>query len=581
MKTRKRGRDSSPVPLNPSLETLYSGSEDEFILEMERCRQAIPNHNFASYEPMNESVLHIAVNRDFLKAALYLLAYQHPVDLGIKPEDKSEHNPTPFITACSRNNIPMVQLLLDYGANFLFCMQTEHNAAMVDQNEITFEFLLAEAVKRNCLEKLLFPDGSSFNIYEITIIQRNIQRFKRLLQIQNFHTLLSILKKRELLHFIRQTSWESPELYSELDPICKELRAIFGQLYPNLSWQQHRDSNTLVNSYQNLFAKPYKPGKKLHNKERMLEHVLAQFDNILQNPQQALSLLQPLNKSLIEYYRVHLHIFPPMIARECYEVKVINGIPFPIPTDAYRLHKKYRGLQIVLINLLRQHNLGSQAFKWLGFIPEEIANASYRNGDFVTDVRLTNGLFHGKLTHMLQTAILIYAIQQGLINTVYVEDGVKKHLTVLEILQASLDQRSPDGATLFARSRDYRHYNEISFGDPYCFNSIVMLEGRNAGIGELADFMIDSFCHGFCNFKDLYAQKLQKNISNAELADEMGDIDMKTFVTNFIDEYKDSRTSESLYYVSGNDEPNPFSIFVKNYPDTTVPSGSVSVNLRN
>lgn len=364
-------------------------------------------------------------------------------------------NLTPLMIACINNNLQLAEFLVRHGVR-LACVRDETKSEILG------------ARRRGW-------DG---------VVDYLIQHAD-VLSDQQINTHLDLLRT---LYF------STPGLNKKIDEDCEKLRtkltiAKSSWLPPDIIL---RDA-ALYDSYKNISGSGAAP-----EKADALTRVNRQLEQLLKHPVTCCKYLKFLND---EFARYHLYvtgenITPPDQAQ--FSFKAIGKTWYPIPTINYHGTKKHGTLKEYLLALFREHGIGSRAVKWLGFIPQEAADAMVGSGDFISESAYgATGLLHGKLSHMIQTAIMIFAIENGDIDIEYNENGRNSRLTMSEILASQGVGRRGKFAGVWDQTRDTRIYDDVSFGDPHRLSSVIMRDGDLFGAKELSHYLIDSFCKDF------------------------------------------------------------------------------------
>lgn len=203
----------------------------------------------------------------------------------------------------------------------------------------------------------------------------------------------------------------------------------------------------------------------------------------------------------------------PNLNPDSYDFQIIDGTYYPIPNKEYVKIKKNHALQEFFTALFQKYGFGNEAYKWVGFIPHEIADKMVAKGDMLTESRLGNGLLHGKVSHMLQRLLLLYGIKNREItldNNISINDIFNGLVTIKEHNKER---------TVWGVVRDTRVFGSVSFTDPHRLSSVIMHDGKALGISTLSDYLIDTFCNGLIHLVHAYQQNC-----------DFSDLDLPTFI---------------------------------------------------
>ncbi len=153
-----------------------------------------------------------------------------------------------------------------------------------------------------------------------------------------------------------------------------------------------------------------------------------------------------------------------------------------------------------------------------------------KRGDFVVEERMHNQIFHGKLSHMIQTAILLLVIESNEISLKYMPNNILEAITANDIIEHFITIENNMG-TLFQTVRDDRNFERIAFSDPHQLNSFIMHHGKGLGFAALADYLTDTFCKSFVTFVKINNSGINKECTNTEVAEMANDLETRLFIS--------------------------------------------------
>jgi hypothetical protein len=481
--------------------------------------------------------LFYSVSKKFELIVIKLLECEVPVDNGMMCDtNKNYYNKSPLMEASHRGYIPIAKALLDNEADLLHVSGSGMNCLMLAADTEMFDFLLAYAKNNMCdTELVMMKNNEDHYIFEILPVTLKAPVFRKIFSYFDINNTPEI---RKMIHTTRQAYFSNPPESKEFDELCLTLK----KAQPNHDKRQMVEYSKYYSpiffrssSSIHLFGKL--PDTINDTKDKALERALTQYHTLLSNPSECMQYLQFLNTDFLRYYEVTRAEKFPSLDSTSVEFKIIDATYYPIPKPGYTGIKKHSALQEFLILLFRKYDLAQQAYKWSGFIPKYLAGRMLKKGDFVTEDTMGTGLFHNKLAHMLQQAILIYAIEHGKINLEYYDVNGAHKISIQDTLNAMLTKIAfGDSDNLWSSIRDFRHFKRISFCDPHRLGSVIMYYGQNPdmslGIGALSDYLIDTFCKGFV--KLLNAYQLQPEYSNLtidDFIDKLNDLKSELFIT--------------------------------------------------
>lgn len=479
-----------------------------------------------------ESILSFAVRNNYIDFAAKLLACGASIEEGVIRSDDmlSIEKGSPLSIACKFNHTNMIRLLIQNGANMCHVTATGLSVLMLASSPDTVRYLLDESRERGCLMPLISLKTKKFqsNAYEFHCDLGHAEIVNILMCVEGY---LDHIDSKTFLNRSRIASWKYPEQCHEFNEICLRLRA-YNVSAPVIPLTANQGLSVVNGKRMRFFAEdrslmhPEKKRKKrvalsvssndldarresdkASIKQQAIKSAITQFSRLLASPEGCFHYLKQLNDELSRYYFTkHGQAFPALDPSS-YDFQVINDLFYPIPKEGYQGICKKSALQELLITIFRKYGLAKNAYKWIGFIPHGQADAQMRQGDFSVESRLGTGLFHGKLSHMIQQLILIFAIEEGEIDRTFDTLGETHTLSMADIIDGFISLETDDGSeNLWSQVRDTRTFDKILFSDPYRLNSVIMHDGRAFGCNILADSMIDTFCKGYIKFKAVYCQ---------------------------------------------------------------------------
>ena len=467
------------------------------------------------------------------------------------------------MTAANNGHLKACSILIEHNPNLLLEKKSDRSILLLIQHGNVCKFILEQAQNIGCLAELLTQNFNGLSDFENILAGQRFEVFRQLLKVNNLASYLSGDVQQRLLARARSMYWNFPNLSDELDKICGSIKTTFNvPPYPKQDDLQSTPDKTFQASCRKLFG--HELGQ-IKSKEERSKFILAQFHELLEHPLQAILLLQQLDREFKSYLREknQQNIIDSLDSANIF-TRDLNGLSYYFPQPKYKGLDKAHSLIEFLSLLLKQHGLG-EIQKWIGFVPAEKSNRLIREGVLFIEGRLFNGLFHGKISHILQIAILICWIKNGEINLSYVEDGNDKILSLKEILQATIRIKLPNSNTpLFVEIFDQRNFGVVTFCDPFHIHSIIMFREKELGLPHLQTFLIDSFCKGFLKIKLLCESFHKKEFNNFEFIDKLADMRLYEFnaLPLLIEAYVKQQSTKPL---ESDYTGNPHAIFSKTY----------------
>lgn len=415
--------------------------------------------------------------------------------LGVSLDDTGDKRSKKLRAACEKNKIMKAKLILSKKTNLLHVDKNGISILMAVKSKKMCALILAEAKKQKCLKHLLsLKDSYKRDAYSLACMSGKIDVLTELMRVEGYEQQIDMSR---LLHNARLSYWWQPDKSEIFDKLCATLRPKVEKVTRAVTLEQDAGKLNKKIACLTLFGSSYP--SSISTKEEALKAAISQLHALLASPAKCIKYLQFLNQEFLRYYQEkHGQVFPTLNP-DSYDFKMIDNTYYPIPKDKHKYVKlnKSHALQEYLTALFNQYDLGKKACKWIGYIPHEIADAMVTDGDMLTESRLGSGLFHGKLAHMLQRAILIFAIQNK-------EIALKK-ISIKDIFNGlvSINEHNEKNK-LWMPVRDCRVIGMVSFNDPHRLGSVIMHEGKKLGMRALSDSLIDTFCNGFLHLLDAY-----------------------------------------------------------------------------
>lgn len=500
----------------------------------------------------------------------------------------SYHNDTPLMIACANNYKEIVEILLSSRVhNLLNVTGTGRNILMEIKSCEILKLILDEAKKQNCLNQLMSirdqdnkialqhesitPEMSSMlyredlkllnnyiNIKDEDNVSLVIERLSINFGPQGFNGFITerflefddgkmsyldqfilrtmsktILKccdlgmiiDRNSLHHLRHAAWRHINEKQKIE--YEDLCIFFRKKAPKRDASELKDNPFLLfsDAYQRLFNEDiFSASRLIDNTENAIKIAIADFYQLLNMPNRCIKYLKFLNNELDRYFHEKYAQPFPKLNSKSYHFTSIDGTYFPIPNAHYNKLLKHHALQEYLVSLFKKYGLAENAFKWIGFIPHEIANEMVKKGDMITESRLGEGLFHNKLAHMLQRAILIYAIKNGEVRLRGI--SIKEVFSALVSWTHAKDQESK----LWMPVLDTRVFPFVVFTDPHRLGSTIMINGKKWGIRALSDSLIDTFCRGITHLINAFRSNIHfSQLDLDQFVDMMQDVETRLF----------------------------------------------------
>ncbi len=446
-------------------------------------------------------------------------------------DDPTYNNLSVLKLACETDDVNSIRALLDKNINIMQTSDSGISALMFVKSVEACRLLVDHAKKNNCLNELLaLKTKSNLTAYEYAVTNGRVDVVRELMQVENYHQHINM---RYFLHQARCSAFNHPEKARELDEICNEIRKHVTP-YAGMEYKEGGYDQSPASAYYTLFKKFY-PVFLPPTKEKAVKKAIAQFYALLQSPDVCVKYLRFLNAEFKRYYREKYHCEFSQLDPNTYEFKLIDGIYLPFPKSNYVPLNKHSALQEFLVSLHRKHGLAQTASKWIGFIPEAEAIKMIEEGEFYTEDRFGTGLFHNKLSHKWQTALLICGVEDEVIDMEYGDKSHPDKLHIKDILHAMVNQKHLDDyvnkeVSFFTSICDERFMSRVTFGDPHRLGSVIMHQGKSLEMDAISDDMIDSFCKAVLRLLAVYNQHCPSRVLDINaFAEKMNDMQTQLF----------------------------------------------------
>jgi hypothetical protein len=330
------------------------------------------------------------------------------------------------------------------------------------------------------------------------------------------------------LHEARRNYWLDSSNHHLWDNLCDKIRKHLPPSYLSSSFTltqkpftKIRDINKDTQSHSYLFGDL--PSNVSLTKEQALKKIYAEIYTEFINPEEkCITYLQRINNDFERYFIKKHKISFPTLERDDIVFERIEDKFFPIPSsESFKGIKKYSALQEFLSGLFQHDGFGYEAAKWIGFIDANVADPFVQAGNFFTEERLGEGLFHGKISHMLQWAMILYMMKDGCFSVPYQENGQNKNLTIKDVISHLVIIKTIGDQNIWQQLLDMDGTHRFTF--PHYLNSLIMLFGRTLKMPHLSDYLTDTFCKGFIKLLHTHNLHLNKQSTLSDLHKIMSD----------------------------------------------------------
>ncbi len=310
---------------------------------------------------------------------------------------------------------------------------------------------------------------------------------------------------KQCLYSARNAWLSLPDMNKEFDALCQKIKNEIAELKADPNPVTLKEPVDLAEAYNILYKEPYLEDE-ISSREDAIKNIIAKIFVLFQNREQCLQYLCSLNADFLDYFKTTHNKEFPTLDSSSYEFQDFDGYKVPIPKFNSDI-QKHHSLQEFLALFFEPYGIGHNAFKLIGFVPKILVNSMVQNGNFLTESQLGGGWFHNKLAHMVQWALIIYAIKNNDIDLKYIIDGDTIQITEREIfsrlvmvkIPGTLD--TPIWDQVIDRTKDY-----LTFSDPTAMSFYIMQFGAEKGFRAIADYLIDTHFKGLRAFFHAYKQ---------------------------------------------------------------------------
>ncbi|MBA2655226.1 MAG: ankyrin repeat domain-containing protein [Gammaproteobacteria bacterium] len=493
------------------------------------------------------SLLFFATSKNYTDMVGKLIEYGHPIDEGTTcPQDIYYDKQSPLMIACEWGYIEIIKILLNNNANLLHTSSAGVSALMKVNSETVCKLLLTHAKSQKKLMELLSLTDNQGLVAHNYAVSRGDTETANLIYTEiyiysceigntSFIKALTIddaknIKDKNSLHRTRMGYFAYPEKSHDFDSACSILKKLPPQKN-TIDFEPEYEQVSIEVACNRLFGNSVNLNK-ISSKDEAIKKAISQCYSLLESPLNCIKYLKFLNDEFLRYFKDKHNTDFDSLANDSYDYEIIDGTYFPIPNEKFIGIQQRHALQEFLILLCKKFGLGDNAFKWIGFIPNTIANKMIAEGDFITECTLGPGVFHNKMAHMIQRGILFYAINDGKITLEYTSEGKIHYLTFKDIAKGLVEFKDTANVPLWASVRDASSRKKIKFSDPSRLASVIMRDGKKLGIEALSDALIDTFCKGI--LKLLRAYNEHKEFAGMNLntfIEKLNDLNLTAFDT--------------------------------------------------
>ncbi|KTD58134.1 Ankyrin repeat protein [Legionella sainthelensi] len=463
-------------------EVIDKGSKEDIELLKKAIFSVDLATNHDNYALGGANFLLYVVAMNDVKTLEKMINHGFDYNAGLTEWNGEEAYVSPLMLACFFNDSAIVHILLNNNANFsgyypknrsLFETAARHSTREIldllfnhAKNKGTIkEFLSRTVMKKNGLETIFEPE----------------KVMERLIQIILNPKFNSNLTLKDLRFFSPQIKDYYQSMY-KLVPLSTD-KARYNQ-----------------NSSPSFFQP--KAAKEQVTKEMAITNALAAYKKILDDPLTCFTLLQQLENAITLKVENTFHTsnLEKLVSTE-YTIETHLAMKWPIPKNAYQPLKLDSLLSLSIIGELQKFGCGQSSYKWYGFVNDTTASSHIIDGAHTTEDTLDiSALLHGKYSHSIQLLLLMYAIEENLIDVSY---GVDQKLEIRDLLRG-LVTPATDGKKTWATTNDYIYFDHASFSGPHFLNSILMNEGHKYGLPNLGHALTSSFCKALLRSMEFY-----------------------------------------------------------------------------
>lgn len=471
--------------------------------------------------------LFIAAYKGAIGFVKYLLYLNVDINSGTKCAHADANNISPLAIACDKGHESIVKLLLENGAD-IFKLTGNNKSCLVNAfTKKTYDLILTKADETGTLDKFLylrctintaFPNS---DIFTICAIKKRFDILNYLLDNSTWAQFADLIMLRSAcMDSALESSFYSHNAMQIVTKLQKQIPS-FELLVPihfkRNEHQADKENNldTLKDGFKRLFGTEMTSTPVL-SKESALRIANAHIITLLYNPHRCLPFLRFLNDEFVRYIEEnHKDLKLPEVVRSEFASVYIDRTEYlvPMPDSRYlnsvntKHDKQYSILKEFLISIFKKHDLAETVVKWIGFVNQAEADKMVKAGHFIIESSSAGvSLLHGGLSHVIQTMIIIYAIERGDIRLDYIEDGQTKTLTIKELLASHVELKNANGESIWSDMRDVRMKGSVRFCDPYRLFAHIMREGHQWGIDKLSDYLTHGFAKSLIKYQKTMAK---------------------------------------------------------------------------
>lgn len=481
---------------SPLTRAIADGSQT-IVQKIVSARPAILNDE-SSFTEIGSSPLHVAAQQNELAMVSLFLDAGASID-ALSTTKKA----TALFVAAQWGHVEVLRTLLQRGANYKWGFVTDSHGRIVSPLEQAARHGAVE-----CVELLLsYPHCG------------------RVLE-EALHGSFSTALNAKLNH--RQDLYKISELIKNVfdkQPIWPAQALLESKI---LSWEE---SYTKIMDETKLSEKEKQP----YDKNSALRYALASIYQLLRDPKSCIDYLKRLNDELREHWENEHGSAFPNFDSSIIDVRIHQGIAWPIPKDDIQDIKKFKLLGRITLDKFKQYDMGDEPNQWSGFMPmRKSREMLLENVHFTENSSTINGLFHGN-THNIQRVILLFAMEKGAIPLTYVEDNELKKLKPKKVFSALMSKdllpTDKEHAPLWSAVMDRGSKKYFSFCYPYHLHSFL-LTNNESSLSTLKNYMLFGFCTKYTQLLKLHNHIYNTNYTNGTFFRELTKLYLDTYAGN-------------------------------------------------
>lgn len=295
----------------------------------------------------------------------------------------------------------------------------------------SFEKILIEAAKRRLLAFFLpssapqavtivenaLVDRSDYertgSIDSATLNETVLRRLEWMVSNQYLLDCMPEYTIKDLLHVLRRVSFEYPQFWNRLDPLCEAYsNEILSQDGAKpADYMNKPDSMQII--YRNLLCREHIP-KAIKGTHAATAHIFAWLDHLVGDIARCEQYLARLNDKFRVFCEVHDVDLKPY-REACYSSVAIDRRIYMIRGEGQpKLPKKHSIFQRFLYQyFVEEADLPDHyVMQWIGFLPHDVANQYLIDGHLFYENKFGNGVFHGKFSHLILLALISEALRE-------------------------------------------------------------------------------------------------------------------------------------------------------------------------